>query len=292
MGLASRMFSHLLLGLLIFLVERNYCASVEKEDGWTTQNEKMNDMASAIEELSERMEKMEAGWIAEKFQLESLLENKNQEVEKLQSVVETMKSQWENKKEELANVKRQMESMDNRMGTQVAKLEKQVDDAKRTTGSDSGEKLDRLKELPYLMVCAFQNDWRSPDSVVPYDRITTEYNNANQPGGGDGSMDIKTGVFTVITSGYYVITYSASARVRPGEATDMYINRNGELIEESRWLTMMASDGSAAYIDDQGSRTVFLHLVAGDTIDLRTVSISYRNAHITLCISLLPVPYA
>ena len=25
--------------------------------------------------------------------------------------------------------------------------------------------------------------------------------------GGDGSMDIKTGVFTVITSGYYVITY-------------------------------------------------------------------------------------
>ena len=88
-------------------------------------------------------------------------------------------------------------------------------------------------------------------------------------------MDIKTGVFTVITSGYYVITYrwftkfviivfvikpspmySASARVRPGESTDMYINRNGELIEESRWLTMMASDGDAAYIDDQGSRTV------------------------------------
>ena len=50
--------------------------------------------------------------------------------------------------------------------------------------------------------------------------------------------------------------YSASARVRPGEATDMYLNRNGEVIEESRWLTMMASDGAAAYIDDQGSRTV------------------------------------
>ena len=50
--------------------------------------------------------------------------------------------------------------------------------------------------------------------------------------------------------------HSASARVRPGEAIDMYIHRNGELIEESRWLTMMASDGSASYIDDQGSRTV------------------------------------
>ena len=34
----------------------------------------------------------------------------------------------------------------------------------------------------------------------------------------------------------------------------------------------------------------FLHLGAGDTIDLRTNTISYRNAHITLCISMLPAP--
>ena len=30
---------------------------------------------------------------------------------------------------------------------------------------------------------------------------------ANQHLGGDGSMDIKTGVFTVLTSGYYTITF-------------------------------------------------------------------------------------
>ena len=34
--------------------------------------------------------------------------------------------------------------------------------------------------------------------------------------GGDGSMNIKTGVFTAITNGYYVVTFSASARVRSG----------------------------------------------------------------------------
>merc|ERR1712130_223934 len=195
-----------------------------------------------------------------------------------------------NKEEEVANLKKHMDSMENRMRTQVTNLEKQVIDRKLER-SDSKEKMkEGLRDLPYLMVCAFQNDLRSPNSVVPYDRITTEYNNANQPGGGDGSMDIKTGVFTVLTSGYYTITFSASVRVRAGESAEMYINRNGELIEESRWLTMMASDGTASYIDDQGSRTVFLHLVAGDTIDLRTVSISFRNAHITLCISLLPAP--
>ena len=108
-------------------------------------------------------------------------------------------------------------------------------------------------------------------------------------------MDIKTGVFTVITSGYYIITYrwftkfviivfvikpsqmySASARVRPGEATDMYINRNGELIEESRWLTMMASDGSAAYIDDQGSRTV-----VGSIFQKSEPGLSSLSLHVT-----------
>ena len=36
----------------------------------------------------------------------------------------------------------------------------------------------------------------------------------------------------------------------------------------------------------------FLNLVAGDRIDLRVVeAMSYRIAHITLCISLLPAPY-
>ena len=52
------------------------------------------------------------------------------------------------------------------------------------------------------------------------------------------------------------MTHSASVRVRAGESAEMYVSRNGELIEESRWLTMMASDGTASYIDDQGSRTV------------------------------------
>lgn len=233
--------SPLLLVLVTFLVGSNYSASVEKSDaqqrsGAKTGEEKMAEMASAIEKLSQRLERMEAGWIGDKSQLESRLEKKNQEVEKLESVVETMRKQCENKNEEVANLKKHVASMENRMRTPVANLEKDLNDIK----SEKNVKLAGLRDLPYLMVCAFQNDWRSAESVVPYDRITTEYNNANQPGGkdkmmdiiiiligwqvdadidgvqccdkptypgGDGSMDIKTGVFTVITSGYYVITY-------------------------------------------------------------------------------------
>ena len=140
-------------------------------------------MASAVEELSLRLERMEGGWIAEKSHLESRLEKKNEEVEKLESVVETIKMQCENKNKEVANLKKQMDSMK----TQVAKLEADVNDRK---SEEKMKQLEGLRDLPYLMVCAFQNDWRTPNSVVPYDRITTEYNNANQPGGKDKMMDI------------------------------------------------------------------------------------------------------
>ena len=85
-------------------------------------------------------------------------------------------------------------------------------------------------------------------------------------------MDIKTGVFTALTSGFYIITYSASARVRPGESTDMNIYRNGESVEESRWLTMMASDGAASYIDDQGSRTVVGSIIQNFPLDLSVIT--------------------
>ena len=52
-----------------------------QENGWKTREEELNDMASAIEELSLRMERMEKGWKLEKSHLESRLENKNQQVE-------------------------------------------------------------------------------------------------------------------------------------------------------------------------------------------------------------------
>ena len=179
--------SPLLLVLVTFLVGSNYSASVEKSDaqqrsGAKTGEEKMAEMASAIEKLSQRLERMEAGWIGDKSQLEK----KNQEVEKLESVVETMRKQCENKNEEVANLKKHVASMENRMRTPVANLEKDLNDRK----SEKNVKLAGLRDLPYLMVCAFQNDWRSANSVVPYDRITTEYNNANQPGGKDKMMDI------------------------------------------------------------------------------------------------------
>merc|ERR1711990_1126192 len=90
-----------------------------------------------------------------------------------------------------------------------------------------------LRDLPFEMVCAYKHDWGAANSVVNYDRISVEFNNSDRPGGGDGSMNIKTGVFTAVTSGYYIITFSGYVEVLPGDYTHMWLYHNGVRVEES-----------------------------------------------------------
>merc|ERR1712141_733963 len=127
-----------------------------------------------------------------------------------------------------------------------------------------------LRDLPFEMVCAYKYDYTETEGTVNYDRISVEFNNTDQPGGGDGSMNIETGVFTAITSGHYIITFSGFVDVHPGQVTEMWLHHNGVKVEESEFQTSMHVGASGDYIWNQGSRTVILHLLAGDTLDLRT----------------------
>ena len=38
-----------------------------------------------------------------------------------------------------------------------------------------------LRDLPFKMVCAYQDHWDEANSVVRYDQITTEFINSNRP---------------------------------------------------------------------------------------------------------------
>ena len=112
-----------------------------------------------------------------------------------------------------------------------------------------------LRDLPFEMVCAYRAGWAAANSIVTYDRISFEFNNSDRPGGlyvqiyshsindynivtgADGTMNIETGVFTTVTSGFYIVTYSASVGVYAGESTNMYLHHNGVQLEESRFYT-------------------------------------------------------
>ena len=92
--------------------------------------------------------------------------------------------------------------------------------------------------------------------VVSYDWISVEFNNSDRPGGAAGSMNIETGVFTTVTSGYYIITFSAYALVHVEENTAMWLYHNGVQVEESNFYTSVQVGSGGYYIADQGSRTV------------------------------------
>ena len=83
-----------------------------------------------------------------------------------------------------------------------------------------------------------------------------EFNNSDRPGGADGTMNIETGVFTAVTSGYYIITFSGYVDAHPDEYTNMWLFHNGKRVLESQFETYIGAGDSGSYIHNQGSRTV------------------------------------
>ena len=115
-------------------------------------------------------------------------------------------------------------------------------------------RLPTVRDLPYLMVCAYRYYCDRASTTITYDSILSDYNNSDKPNGGDGVMDIETGTYTAITPGHYTVTFSGVAVVDPGEIVEFFLRRNGERVEESQWWSQEFSGGVRMY--DQGSRTV------------------------------------
>ena len=134
---------------------------------WNTDERLVDEVATAMEELSKRMEILEEAWEMEKSELESKVEDKNKQVEQLAEVVEKMRTQCESNNEEVDNIIRHKDSM---------RRHKENHSTKKINNKE-------VRDLPYMMLCAFRADWRGADNTVYYDRITMDYNNADQPGG-------------------------------------------------------------------------------------------------------------
>merc|ERR1711942_555323 len=87
-----------------------------------------------------------------------------------------------------------------------ANLETSVAEVRKTRG------------LPYVMTCAYRYRWTTSSARITYDSLLSDYKNSDDVNGGDGIMDIKTGVYTVIKpAGYYTITFSGRAVLQQGE---------------------------------------------------------------------------
>ena len=114
-----------------------------------------------------------------------------------------------------------------------------------------------LKDIPYVMSCAFVDSWTTPDATITYDRLTADYNNADRPGGGNGNMDINTGKFTAITPGHYTITFSGFSMLAPGDKVNFHLVHNNKYDDNNEGNWSSTSDRSnGERINNQGSRSV------------------------------------
>merc|ERR1712037_559002 len=240
----------LLLGLLLLhqvlsngvSSKRSGIEDAVKHDPTEMMVKNENSIGDKFEELMQRVERMDISWKLEKANLERKLEVKNVEVENLHKRVKEGEGQFESRLEEVTmQVKEDMKnknqevahSLKSEMEKQCkAEVKKELDKVLPTAVEQ------RLRDPPFEMVCAHKHDWDKV-GIVNYDLITVEFNNSDRPGGADGTMNIETGVFTTVTSGYYTVTFSGHVYVTAGEYTQMWLHHNGVKLEESLFDTEM-----------------------------------------------------
>merc|ERR1719334_869850 len=62
----------------------------------------------------------------------------------------------------------------------------------------------KINGLPYVVTCAYREEWDTSSATITYDSLISDFKNRDDPDGGDGVLDIATGVYTVIRpAGYY-----------------------------------------------------------------------------------------
>ena len=218
-----------------------------------------NMMAAKMVKVQERMETQMRADMKEKDEQINKMKEKMEKGEmmrgEMREEMEEMREKLEKKMEETVEVTREeMEETDNTMKKQLNMLE--------TLNAELTTKLNELdqkslRDLPYMLACAYRDKWTTPSATITYDRLSADYNNSDRPGGGDGEMDISTGKFTALTAGHYTITFSGWASVDPGEEVVVQLMHNDQSLpgSEGWWLSYSKSTNSGV-IDDQGSRTV------------------------------------
>ena len=189
-------------------------------------------MVAKMVEVEERVE----------TKLRAEMEEKDKQMEEMRKKVEEGEVMTEEMKEKANEMKKQLNRLESRNVELTTKL-KEVDQRS-------------LKDLPFILTCAYQDKWTTPGATITYSSLSADYNNSDRPGGGDGDMDITTGKYTSLTAGHYTVTYSGISELSPGERVVFQLMKNGQNAGyDGRWYSQSVSNTDGR-TDDQGSRTV------------------------------------
>merc|ERR1712241_1242536 len=216
---------------------------------------KMKDMESRLEETETKNKEMETRL----EELEEQLKECSEGLGKIDSDLEASKSEQ----------KRGAENS----STKESRIQKPDLEEKERASSYPRNALTKpsLRDLPIILISASRRSALTsshPFPTVTFDTFLANYNN----GGGDGKLDLDSGIFTCLTPGYYTVSFSVYGAVgtikgvRYGEI-DMFLFKNGRDIPDS-WWTAYEESGNAT-VGVTGSRIVIIHMDAGDTLELK-----------------------
>merc|ERR1712210_56118 len=169
-----------------------------------------NGIEDKFEELIQRVERMDISWKLEKANLEEKLEVKTLEVENLHKRVKEGELQFESRLEEvMLNTLKEVASLKSEMTMQLKEVKAQQKNKNQAFAHSLKSEMETrckgevkkevdkvlptaveqgLRDLPFEMVCAYKEIWDTV-GVINYDRISVEFNNADRPGGADGTMN-------------------------------------------------------------------------------------------------------
>merc|ERR1719477_138103 len=132
-------------------------------------------------------------------------------------------------KDDLDSMKEMMAEMRKEMMAELASTKDELAMTKAKTDVLERE-VAILKAPPYIHSCGSHSNSLSGSSMtIPYTSLL--YSSTNTEGGG---LDISTGVFTAPHGGSYTVYWETSAGVDSEEYVQIYLQKNGETIQESR----------------------------------------------------------
>merc|ERR1712242_56686 len=148
--------------------------------------------------------------------------------------------------------------------------------------------LTTIQNLPYINVCGYQRETDITSWNIIYDKLLLS--STNTVGGG---LDISTGIFTAPTPGDYHVSWDLRSSNNNGdEWVEIYLHHNKQRISASKHSSNfniydVSSLKATVYVDDQGGRTMMVHLAKGDSVSLFCQDCSAFVGDITFCVSLI-----
>ena len=165
--------------------------------------------------------------------LEAKIEKQDAIIDELQNKNKVVTNELTSQNEAL---RRDMSELVERMERRAERTEEALETIRDSEqlGATTGEKA--VRDLPYIMMCAYQSSWTTA-GIIAYDELTLDYSNCDRPGGGCGTMDIASGIFTAQTGGLYTVTFSGQADLYESSALVLVLHHNGSELKESQCLS-------------------------------------------------------